>query len=253
MKQKDFNQKLVKALSSRESFGTDLLNQIKDGPKLGAKRALEVYKEDYEARLSEALKNTYRAIAALIGDQDFSLLAKDYIQSHPSTSSDLDDYGHRLNLFLASHPLSNDYPFLMELAHFEWSFREIFHAKQKIGLNALDLMKTLQGTGELIQLTSSARVLEYQYQISSLYALKDSELEDGPFDFEIPQNILLYKIDSAVKTHTLSNAQCEIVKKMLLPTTLEACLQNAPTALTPEETQNLFQILGSERLIIKRD
>lgn len=251
MNQKDFNQKLVKAISSRESFVTDILTQIKDGPKLGAKRALEVYQEDYEARLSEALKNTYRAIAALIGDEEFYPLVRDYIQSHPSTSSDLDDYGHRLNLFLASHPMSNDYPFLMELAHFEWSFREVFHCEQKVGLNALDLMKTLQTPGELIQLTSSARVLEYQYQISLLYALKDSELEGEPFDIEIPQNILLYKIDSVVKTHTLSKTQCEILNKMLLPTTLEACLQNAPGALTPEETQNLFQILGTERLIIK--
>src|SRR4051812_23405500 len=99
MKQKEFNFKFVEAISTGNILQDDLLSQIKNGPVLNATRALEVYREDYESRLTDALKNTYRGIHSLIGDEDFLLLVKDYIRLHSSNSSDLDDYGSYLSYF----------------------------------------------------------------------------------------------------------------------------------------------------------
>lgn len=252
MKQKNFNQHFVRAISSKESISNDLLSQIKDGPKLTAKRALEVYQEDYEARLTEALKNTYRAISVIIGDEDFLILSKEYIKCHPSVSSDLDDYGHLLSHFLKTHPLTIDYIFLSELAHFEWNVREVFHCEQAIGLSAIELMAALQSDGELVQLDQSARLLDYKYLITSLYTLKDSEIEDKePFDFEMPQFILLYKRNSITRTHILSKNQAEILTKLRSPSTLQNIFNNTSATVTPEEIQTLFQFLGTERLILK--
>ncbi len=256
MKQKDFNLQFVKAVSSKASdFMEDLVSQIKDGPKLSALAALRVYQEDYQARLTEALRNTYRAIHALIGDEDFNILAKDYIQSTPSNSSDLDDYGNHLSAFLKNHSLINNYVFLSELAHFEWNFRETFHLEQSVGLGPQELMTAIQNENELIQLARSARILDYNFQITPLYALKNSEVDDEsndePFDFKIPQSILMYKLGVQVKTQVLSKNQINFLKQMTVASTLKACFANASADLIPEEIQILFQILGTERLILK--
>lgn len=251
MKQKDFNLQFVTVVTSKASASSEMLEQIKNGHILSAEKALEVYQEDYEARLTEALKNTYRGINAIIGDEDFFNLSKDYIKEHPSTSPDLDDYGHLLSSYLSGHWLSKDYAFLPELAFFEWNFREVFHKEQTIGLSPDALISSLQNSEEHLQLSSSARLLQFNYQVTALYALKDSEVEEESFIFDLPEYILVYKEDVMVKTNTLSKHQFEIMKKLLAPTSLSDCLQNAPATVTPEEIQALFKILGTARLLLK--
>lgn len=250
MKQKKFNTLFVEVISKKTSVVSELLSQIKNGPRLDAKRALEVYQEDYQARLTEALKNTYRAIFAIIGDEDFNHLAGEYISLYPSVSSDLDDYGHLLDIFLKTHPLNLDYTFLSELAHFEWNFREVFHLEESRGLSPESLMHALQSENDLFELSQSARLLEYNFQITKLYALKESDSEEGRIDdYNFPQNILLYKCASVVKSKTLSKNQAAIVKRMVIPSPIQQCFQNVPATVTAEEIQGLFQILGTDRLI----
>jgi len=253
MKQKDFNLQFVKAISSGATDFTDeLISQIKDGAKLSAAGALEVYREDYEARLTESLRNTYRAIQSLIGDEDFNILSKDYIRSFTSTSPDLDDYGNQLSDFIKTHSLISDYIFLSELAHFEWNFREIFHLEQSLGLTAQDLLGVLlQSENELLQMAASARVLQYNFLITSLYAMKDSDTEVEPFDFEMPQFILMYKNGVSVKTQVLSQAQADIARNIMDLSSLKASFQNTSADTDPQEIHKLFQILGMERLILK--
>ncbi|MDD4974937.1 MAG: DNA-binding domain-containing protein [Bacteriovorax sp.] len=253
MKQKDFNLKFANLVRTPNSLEqVELLAQIKDGAKLSALQALEVYQEDYQARLTEALKNTYRAINYLIGDEDFFGIASDYIKIHPSCSSDLDDYGNDFSHFLTTHPLKEDYLFLSELADFEWNFREVFHLEQVLGVDSLLLMEMLKGEEFKVQLVNSARVLSYNCLVSSLYALKDNESnEDDDFDFQIPQYLLMIKNDFMVKTHVLSKSQWEMVKILVTPNSLLKIFKNAPTNITPEEIQSLFQILGTDRLLLK--
>lgn len=255
MKQKDFNLQFIEAISSGTSnFSNELLSQIKDGDKLSAVSALGVYSEDYQARLTESLRNNYRAILALIGDEDFNILSKDYIRSFNSTSPNLDDYGNQLSDFVKNHPLINDYIFLSELAHFEWNFREIFHIEQSQGLTAHELMSfLLQSDNAFMELVPSAKILQYNFLITSLYALKDSNSEVEPFDFEIPQFILMYKNGIVVKTQIISQIQANIIKNITDLISLKACFQNTSDDTDPQEIQNLFQILGAERLISKSE
>ena len=258
MKQNDFNHKFVDLIRNPNSTEEAALTiQIKDGPKLSAAKALAVYQEDYQARLSEALKNTYRAINSLIGDEDFQHLAFGYIKKYSSLSTDLDDYGNHFSLFLINHPLSDDYIFLSELAHFEWNFREIFHLEQNIGVAGQQLSEMINSQTTLVQLVNSARVFNYNYLITSLFALKDVdeskniEEQDVEFDFQHSQYILMLKNNLMVKTHLLSKNQWEIVKKLLTPNILIDIFQNGPDTVTPEEIKILFQILGTESLLLK--
>jgi hypothetical protein len=228
------------------------LSYIKDGPKLSGMRALEVYQEDYQARLTEALKNTYAAIYSIIGEEDFQRLSLDYIKSYPSESCDLDDYGNNFNFFLTTHSLSDDYLFLSELAHFEWNFREVFHLEQVIGADGEALAAALSDVEQLVQLVKSARVLDYHYSIASLYRLKEDDNEnenDQHFDFTIPQFLLMFKENGTVKTHVLTKGQWEVVSILQTKNSLLSILNSLPETTSPEDIQVLFQIFGSARLL----
>lgn len=249
MKQKDFNNAFVEIISGRsDKLFNPVLENIVDGPVLSARRAIAVYQEDYEARLTEALKNTYRAIHELIGDEEFNQLALDYINEYKSTSSDLDDYGHLLFTFLGQHPIGEEYSFIAEMADFEWNFREVFHLKFVPGMDASELINALQSSGQSsIQLTKNIRLLQYENAISRLHQLKE---DSETFDYQIAEYLMLFKSERLVKTHALSKNQFEIVKNIQAGIPLAECFQNAPATVTPQEIQTLFQILGTERLIL---
>lgn len=250
MNQKKFNDLFTNAIRNNKNYPENLISKIKDGPKLSAKRAFEVYQEDYQARLSEALKNTYQAIHNIIGDEDFYNLSQDYINIYPSSYSDLDDYGNYLFEFLKTHPINNEYIFLSELAHFEWMFKEIFHQPQKLGLSPSELLIEMSVSSNKFQLISTLKTLKYSHLITKLYSLKNDEYD---IDYQEEEFILMFKKDVMVKTLNLSKSQWQIVHFLHKhqSVSLDQIIQNAPLTVTPEEFQSLFQILGSNRLLLK--
>jgi len=199
--QKKINHELCLLITSRESSNDDLMSQIKGNNILSASRALEVYREDYRARLTEALRNTYRGIYTLIGNEDFQKIALDYIDSTPSLSPDLDDYGAQFDQFCFNHDLSKEYDFLKEMAYFEWQFRILFHKKSNIGFNHDELHRILMND-DRVSLVESTTLLSFSFLISQLYGLIDVESPE-PFDYHQPQWLVLYKDHDFVRSQSL--------------------------------------------------
>ncbi len=109
--------------------GADLLNSQRGTP--GAER-LSVYAGGYVARTREALAEVYEAIQHLIGDGAFSELAVAYAAVHPSHEYNLSLMGRHLPEFLATAPISQQFPFLPDLSRLEWAVCEAFHAVDRL-------------------------------------------------------------------------------------------------------------------------
>ncbi len=249
MNQQDFNKKFIESIRNGQNE-EDLIATMKNFPRLSSSRALDVYREDYQARLSDALKNTFRSVHAILGDEEFYRLARSYMNVFPSTFSDLDDYGDQMDDFLSGHSLEEDFPFLSQLAHFERMFRIIFHSEERQGLSVLDLQAALTDENVRLRLVSSTLVLSYHFSIEKIYSSSLSD-DDSPFDFHSPQNILMFKKDGLVKMHLLSNDQSEMLKKFHTPLSFSDCIKIAPATMTPAEMQTLFQIIGQEQILLK--
>lgn len=249
MNQQDFNKKFIECIRTGEN-SEELLTLMKSFSRLPSDRALEVYREDYQARLTDALKNTYRALHAVLGDEDFLLLARDYLKNYPSSYSDLDDYGDKMDDLLRGHLLCDEYPFLSQLAHFEQMFRKIFHHEEVKGLPATDLQTVITDESAKLQLVPSAVVLSYDFSIEKIFSSCLSE-DDSSFDFLIPQIILMFKKNGLVKMHLLSIDQSETLKKFHTPLSFSTCIKTAPATMTPDEMQSLFLIIGLEQILLK--
>ena len=253
MNQNQFNNIFVNCVKDQSNPSDELLSLIIDSPKLSAKRAIEVYQEDYMARLTEALKNTFRATYWLIGEEDFKQLALDYIAITPSISSDLDDYGETFSDFCLTHELSKNYLFLASLARFEWDFRLLFHKKNIEGLSAEDFQLAIAENKKLT-LTSTCKLLSYDFLISELYALKDlAEENNSAFDYKQSEYIVIYKKDQFIMIKTLNKSQWEFLKQIETPQTILDWISSAQDKIDALEIQELFEFLSTAKLISSCD
>lgn len=92
---------------------------------------LAIYGNAYYARLEEALQGDYEIIHTLLGDEEFSTLCRRYIDSHPSSFYSLRWFGQFMAAFLQDNEPYSQFPYLHELAVFEWRFTDAFDADDK--------------------------------------------------------------------------------------------------------------------------
>jgi hypothetical protein len=95
--------------------------------KVSAKTRLGIYQDAYEARLIEALTNNFPCLHAYLGDEQFYDLGASYIAHYASNYRSIRWYGDKLSEFLPEY-YDNAYPYLTELAQFEWAMTLIFDA-----------------------------------------------------------------------------------------------------------------------------
>lgn len=87
-----------------------------------------IYAEAYFSRIAGSLAVDFPALRRLLGEESFLRLAADYLKEHPSRYFSIGEIGRSLGAFAASHPLSDEFPMLADLARFEWAMIEAFHA-----------------------------------------------------------------------------------------------------------------------------
>lgn len=87
---------------------------------------LGIYRDAYKLRLIECLSSNFPSLYAYLGTEQFNKLATYYIEVHSSTYRSIRWYGDLLPDFIKSqYP---EYPYLAELADFEWKMSLAFDA-----------------------------------------------------------------------------------------------------------------------------
>jgi hypothetical protein len=130
-----------------ESFQNHLLNRdisIHEHilqPTIGTKdQRLDIYYKAYRLRIQEALSAHYPMLLQYLGQDSFSALCEDYITTYPSAFRSICCVGHNMPCFLKTYPLTQDKPYLSELAVFEWTLTRVFEAKESLVLQVSDFL-----------------------------------------------------------------------------------------------------------------
>ena len=110
-------------------------------PRASAARRLSIYANAYGSRLVEALGSDYPALQALLGENGFDCLMREFIAAHPSRFPNLRWYGGELARFLARSPRWRKRPLLAELAEFEWALGLAFDAADVPLLDAQEIAR----------------------------------------------------------------------------------------------------------------
>ncbi len=98
-------------------------------------RRFDIYRNNVQHSLIEALKASFPVIRQLVGAEAFTTLATLFIRSSPPNSPYLVEYGDRFPNFLEVRAELSDYPFLAEVAKIEFQLLRSTHAADQTAIN----------------------------------------------------------------------------------------------------------------------
>lgn len=144
---------------------------------LGADVRLAIYGNAYYARLIESLEQDYEAIHVMLGDEEFTRLCTQYINTYPSKFSSLRWFGQHMADFLTVQKPYNEHPYLRELAVFEWTFMQAFDAEDEPVVTEADAAQVPPDKWPVLQikLHPSVHWFEYQWNILPVWKAATSE------------------------------------------------------------------------------
>ncbi len=242
MKTLDFQQQFLSAVNQILP-SEELLAEIIPIGDLSILETIRIYRTDYVARLSEVLGELFETVWMILGDEDFKQVCEEYIQSHPSSFQNLAHYGEQFPSFLGDHALSQDFPFLAEVAQFEKCYWSIFHQSNSYSDKAWPDEQDL--TPELkLKLDPNTILFSSPYSCLDLFFHRNQSAQTFKGEINKPQFALLFKVDDLVKVLELTRVQFE-----LLDSLNDQALHEALSSLellvdtnhdTLSEIQNLF-------------
>lgn len=221
---------------------------VEGGGKLTSAQAVEVYRNGYPARMSEALGETFEACWRMLGDEDFLEGCRVYARSVPSTSYNLSDYGATFPDFLLSR-FKDDAPFIGDLARLEWSFKELFHAEPHAGLAPAGLSVAVKNDSVLV-FGSAVIFLSFTHKVHGLWKRDRNDATPlNPSDWSGPQQVLLHKSGGTpVFSRILAASEASALKSLHEGRPLAEALA-AAKGLDEAAARNLFLFISEARLV----
>ncbi len=208
--------------------------------------ACAVYSRAYEARLSEALGDTFELTWRILGDDDFLESCSDYIAAVRSLSYNLSDYGDRFADFL-EHRFPG-VPLLGEVSRFEWQMARLFHAAEPEGFVVTSDILSELATRPLF-FEDSFFLFESPSPIGSIWGARDDEqaLEQA-LELSGPSYLCVFKLSHRLHCEELTLLQYKVWRDLLAGSTLETALQSLSDSAAPE-VSGLFSLFARGHLI----
>lgn len=159
------------------------IEKIVGTKKVSKKTRLDIYRNAYQARLIEALQTTFPVLYQYLGSEQFSELCAAYIDACPSTFKSIRWYGDQLANFLLKNTYYKKFPYLSELALFEWHLAEAFDAADSAVLTIEEMARISPEDWESICFTiqPAFSYFEFRWNILAIWqALQDEKTPDNP-------------------------------------------------------------------------
>lgn len=224
------------------------LEAILPAGKLTAEEALAVYESGYRIRLKESLQETFGATCLCLGGEIFDSIAIEFIKKYPSRFYSLSHYGETWPQFLRDQKQLADYPFLCDLANFEWQFCELFHA----ALDSSEPYDLSQAGDDFnLRLVDHIRLFQSRYSLLNLWNAYVRDAEQMP-KWDEPQNFILYRHGNDLRTRQLTLSEFYLLHYLQQSKPISVCVDNLTTLglkIDEEAIGNLFSFLAVEGLI----
>ena len=215
------------SLNGNSKIGGSVLNPQGGVP--GEER-MDVYAKGYLARIRETLKEVYEAVFHVLGTERFDELCKAYANRFPSRNYNLNYAGLHLPELLENFPLTKEFPFLPDLAKFEWEVWGAFHSFDEIPMKVGQMKNISPDDWERMQIIfqPSVRLFDSAWPVLDIWLARHEETQ---IDFQNrPQQILIGRRDDQIRCELLDKNQHGLLQGLLVGKTLgEVCGELART------------------------
>lgn len=137
-------------------------------------RRFGVYRNNVIVALIDALTDTYPVVCALVGEEFFRAMAREFARQHPPRSPVMAEYGGEFAEFIDGFPPAAPLPYLGDVARLEWQRVVSWHAADATSLSADDIAPLLADPASLMQtcwrLHPSLALQEAPFAVVSLWA-----------------------------------------------------------------------------------
>jgi len=149
--------------------------------RLPAVERLDIYANMYFFRLHDCLAEDFPKLKSAIGDAHFHTLIADYLLRHPSEQPSLRHLGLRLPEFIGAHPLSEEFPWLSDLARLEWARADVFDAAdaQPLTREALARLPPETAGEATFTLIPALAIARFDHDVVRLWRLLEDSQADG--------------------------------------------------------------------------
>jgi len=244
LKLADFQKTFLNSIQDDQNI--ELQSLIKPAGTLSAAQAIQVYRGDYKARLSEAIGELYESIWYVLGDEEFFSVAKEYIESHPSSVKELGSYAKDFPIYLKTHPLSEDFPFLSQLAEFEQIFWKFFHqAETQIYDPFIDIEAKDLGASTF-SFPEQCRLFSWPWSIDKIFEARSGE-SDQELDWDQPSSCMLVKLNQRISVFKLTHHQYRTLCNICNGDSIESSLEG-----NPEDVSSLFSLLRTQMIPLRK-
>jgi len=175
---------------------SDIAELVVTDDKGDALKRLDIYRYAYQKRLVDILMNDYVSIYKILGTEAFFEMAKDYLQVYPSTSFTVRHFGQHLAAYFFAKKTYADYPYLSQLADFEWAKATVFDAPDTpvLSLSQLENIPLTAWEDATFSFIPAMKRLLYDYNIPQIWqSLKDGGDISEPVALEKPLSWVIWR------------------------------------------------------------
>ncbi len=202
-------------------------SQIVPAGTLSVGAALDVYRNGYVVRLCEQLGETYEALWWCLGDEDFFSLCRRFIGQHRSHSHNLSDYGGEFAALVGGSEYAESWPFLADLARFEWSFKELFHQREHAHAGAAWLASHPRLSDAPLRFGEACLLFRSDFSIHEIWKARHSACASELPDWRGAQWLLAYKLGAAIYIEELDEASFAILSLLRGGSSIDEALSSA--------------------------
>jgi hypothetical protein len=132
---------------------------------------VEIYGNQYPARMLESLSEDYPKLANVLGEEGFWGLTQAYARAYPSQNADLGCFGAKLEEFLRTHRHPGARADLADLARLEWARAECFLEAdaQPLPRDAFAKLAPEVFIGGRLRMVPALRALSFEHEVVGLW------------------------------------------------------------------------------------
>lgn len=168
---------------------------------------LAIYRDAYQARLLESLASNYPALKTYLGFEEFQKIGCAYTNAHPSLYRSIRWFGNELTNYL-THYYDNQYPYLAELAEFEWKMTLAFDAADTDVVKLEQMAVIPADTWANMRFTPhpSLQRMNFFWNVSSIWqSIMAEEEPESPVRNSAPTPWILWRNDYINRFYALSD------------------------------------------------
>jgi len=157
-----------------------------------------VYRNNVIVSLTDALADSFPVVQALVGDDFFVAMAREFIRTHPPSSPVLVWYGAEFPDFIYNFPPASSVPYLADVARLEWMRVAAWHAADTPPMAQEALTAWLANGDALAQTTielhPSLSTFRSQFPVASLWAAHQHETVNlSHIDLAVSEAVVLMR------------------------------------------------------------